>query len=191
MDETRSLEAKRQAVHMLVGLFMAAAVWYAKPALGDYMIAPMLIIITTLVVTPRIAPKFPVISHLLFHFERKEDIERFPFKGAVWYNVGITFPIILLSRETACAVIVILSIGDAASTIVGKFYGRHRMGHKSLEGSAAFLMSSFVGALTLLSMENAMILAMSGTLIELLDSRLDDNLSIPLGLTIVSRLVGL
>lgn len=184
------LEVKRQFVHIFSGILLALLVWFAKPLLGFYILVPMLILVFLLGTTPRIMPNIPGIRDLIFHFEREEDIKNFPFKGAFWYNVGVILPVVLLERNIACTIIVILSLGDGMSTIVGKFFGKHRIGMKSVEGFTAFVIFSTLGASVLVEPAIAVTLSLIGGLIEMVEF-FDDNLMIPVGLTLTAMLLGL
>jgi dolichol kinase len=197
MTSEKALEIRRQLFHLILGSVIAAVVWILKPAYGNLIVLPLLAAIILLLAIPRIAPDLTVSSHLLTHFERKKDINSFPYKGAVYYGIGIIFPIILLPVELACVVILILSAGDSLSTIIGKFYGRHRIGLKSVEGTLAFIISSLAACMIFLWLAGRTDLApaaagltLAGSLIEL-QPFLDDNMAIPMLLAILARLAGL
>jgi len=189
-DHEFFLEAKRQGVHLFVGLFVGLCVWYLKPLLGAYIAAPILALVAVLYFSPVIAHRLPVVDHLLFHFERRKDIDEFPFKGAIWFNVGILVPATLLPTHLACAIIVVLSVGDSASTLFGKFFGKHRIGHKSLEGSLAFIVFATAGALFLVDFWTAVFLGVVGAALEVVDV-FDDNVVVPFGLAVFSWMGGL
>lgn len=181
-------ELKRQGMHIFAGLIMAFLVYVLKPILGAYIIIPMLTIIFFLWFAPRV--KAPMVKHLINHLERTEDIKKFPFKGAFWYNVGITFPIVFLTKELGAAIIIIFCLGDGTATLVGRFYGKHKLGLKSIEGFTSFVVFGTLGTLVLLDFKTAVVLALLGGVIEL-SSRFNDNLTIPLGLTAASLILGL
>jgi len=185
MTSEFAFELKRQGVHLLAGCGMAAAVWIAKPLLGDLILVPMLAIVAGLWLSPRIPHDVPVVGHLIEHFERGSDKERFPFKGAFWFNAGIIFPTMLLPLDYAVACIIVLSVGDASSTVIGKFFGRHRIGHKSVEGLTAFFVLAGAAAYPLVG-AHAFILSLAGGVIEFIEV-LDDNFLIPAGLTAVAK----
>ncbi|MEM5798846.1 MAG: hypothetical protein QXP39_02245 [Candidatus Aenigmatarchaeota archaeon] len=77
----------------------------------------------------------------ILSFERETE---FPLIGAFWFffSMGLTF--LLFPLNTASAACLILVVGDALATLIGKFAGRHKIGEKSIEGSLAF----FFGSLT-------------------------------------------
>jgi dolichol kinase len=190
MNEDFLLEFKRQSVHLIVGLFEASVVWVLKPRIGAFILAPLAATILFLYYAPRAFPKAPGISHLLLHFERAEDISSFPFKGAFWFNVGIIFPVLFLKTPTACAVIAVLACGDSASTLVGKFWGKHRIGDKSFEGLLAFIVAASIGAFLFTMPGLSVFFALLGGYVEFF-VKVNDNLSIPASLTLLSLLLGL
>ena len=82
----------------------------------------------------------------------------------------------------ADAGILMLLLGDSASTIVGTRYGKHKLpfnGLKSFEGSLAFFLVSILSVLTLLPLLPALIGALVGTITEAY-SPIDDNIPIPI-----------
>jgi len=72
--------------------------------------------------------------------------------------------------------------GDAAAALVGRRWGRHRLGRKSLEGSVACLLSCLlVGWMLLPERPGAfLVAAIVSTVIEVLPLPVDDNWSVPL-----------
>jgi phytol kinase len=197
MSEERALEVRRQLFHLVLGSIITIAVWLLKPAYGNIILAPLAFAIMLLLALPRLAPNLVVSNHLLTRFERKKDVKTFPYKGAIFYGIGIFFPIYLLQINIACIVILILSIGDAMSTLVGKFYGKIRIGSKSIEGTIAFIVFSLIGNIVFLIIAGradllgiTVIMTTAGALLEL-QPVIDDNLAVPIGLTMLARLAGL
>jgi phytol kinase len=189
MDED-TLEFKRQMVHLLNGSAIAAAVYFLKPVIGLLILLPLVTALFLLHAMPKIKPDLRIMHHLMYHFERRRDIQNFPFKGAIFYGLGIIFPIALLNVNYGCTVILILSVGDAFSNLIGRRYGRTRILDKSLEGTAAFFFTSWAVASLLVNPVHAFILALAGALIELF-SFWDDNVTIPAGLSLLVLGLGL
>ncbi len=187
MSEER-LEFKRQTVHLLNGCLIATAVYVLKPIYGLWILAPVVTAIGLLHAVPKIKPDLRIANHLMYHFERKKDIERFPFKGAIFYGLGIIFPITLLETKYAVAVILILSVGDSVSNLVGRTYGRIRILDKSLEGTLAFFLGAWLAASVVVDPTHALIMAAVASVIELF-SFWDDNVTIPAGLSLLARLL--
>lgn len=195
MDAEKWLEVKRQLFHLCLGSVTAMAVWVLKPVYGNLILIPLFIAIAVLLAVPKLIPQSKASTRLLTHFEREKDVRKFPYRGAIYYGVGIVFPIVLLPVELACVVILILSVGDAMSTLIGKFHGKYRIGHKSAEGTVAFVMFAFTASVLFLEMagrmdltEVALKLTVIGALIEIQDW-VDDNLAVPLVLSILARVL--
>jgi dolichol kinase len=188
LDED-TLEFKRQMVHLLNGCAITVAVYYLGPILGYYVLLPLFAALLLLYFTPKVMPDLRIANHLMYHFERRKDIATFPFKGAIMYGLGIIAPIALLRVDYACAVIVILSVGDAFSNLVGRRYGRHKVGHRSFEGFAGFFATAALASAFLVPTAHAMLLSFAGAAIELF-LPWDDNLTIPIGLTALTLAFG-
>ena len=195
METSYFFEVKRQLVHLLVGVCIAFGVHILEPLVGKLIVLPLMLSVVVMLILPKIGEEFRVHNHLLVHFERPRDIQNLPYRGAIFYCLGITPAILLLDINTACAIIAILSMGDSTSTMIGKKFGRHRIGHKSLEGSAAFIFFSFFGALFFLPDDpiKAAVFALLGGLVELSNVQhdhilVDDNLLVPMVLTLAAVL---
>jgi dolichol kinase len=183
-DDNNILEVKRQLFHLCLGLIITFGVYFLRPKFGPFfIIIPLIIALIFMLFIPRVAPDLKVSNHLLYHFERNHNIIAFPFKGAFWYGLGIIFPIFFLELEIACAIIIVVSVGDALSTLVGKFYGKYKVKEKSIEGFLAFVLFSFLGAAIFVDPFLAGIFALLGGLIELFLTMFDDNFLIPVILT--------
>ena len=106
-----------------------------------------------------------------------------PFMGLITFYTGMMLAIVLFPLEIAMLCIIILSIGDALSTLVGKLYGKHKLPInriKSWEGSITFFISALaILLLASLALEPAIMIAAFITLVEGLP-KLNDNITIPL-----------
>lgn len=105
--------------------------------------------------------------------------------GTVPYILGVGLSLYAYSTPVAAAAICFLAFGDVAATTIGERYGKTKIGGKSLEGTAAFIVASLlvgfllpVAGLQLASW--VMVLgALAAAGIELLPLSLNDNLMIP------------
>jgi dolichol kinase len=190
-------ELKRKMFHFILGTVLAYIIYYTYPPYGNLILLPLMLAVIIMRMIPYFPMPHPVSKHLLYHFEREHDKKHFPYKGAIFFGIGIIPPVLLLPLDAAtgrpllaCAVITILAGGDAFSTLVGKFYGKYRIGHKSVEGFLAFIISGYMMATLFLphDLKACIALAVIGAVIEMASS-IDDNLAIPIGLTIVIEAV--
>jgi len=179
------LELQRKLFHLTFGLFIALFVYFFKPVYGKWVLLPIFIGIIGLMTLQQFR------GHranriLVSRFEREKDA-RFLYKGAIMYGIGMTFPVLALPVPQAAAVIAILSVGDTASTLIGKFYGKRRPRgrKKSLEGLLAFFIFSIPTAFIFVqSLPLAVFLSACGAFTEFL-SPVDDNIAIPAVLTVI------
>ncbi len=106
--------------------------------------------------------------------------------GVPFFLGGLLVSLLLFDRSVALAALIILSIGDPAAAMVGRRWGRIRLGAKSLEGTAAFAIAA-VSAVALLglfwpvpAMPVYVLGAILGAGAELMPGGVNDNLTIPL-----------
>ncbi len=106
--------------------------------------------------------------------------------GTVPYILGVGLSLYAYSTPVATAAICFLAFGDVAATTIGERYGKTKIGGKSLEGTAAFIVASLLVGflLPVVGLKLAswvMVLgALAAACIELLPISLNDNLIIPI-----------
>lgn len=112
------------------------------------------------------------------------DEEREGFTAMPYFTSGAFLASFLYTPPVAKASLILLTFGDVSATIVGQRFGRIRIGRKSLEGSAAFVAAGALAAILLSPLHDLplgiiAVGALSGALIELVSTRVNDNLTIP------------
>ncbi len=108
--------------------------------------------------------------------------------GATYALIGSLLSVILFPKPIAIAVIFILSVSDAAASLIGLRFGRARFLGKSLAGSLAFFLTSLLIVWAVLPDARGVgfVAAIIATVMEALPTlrigpvELNDNLSIPL-----------
>jgi len=173
---------------MTGGIIISILALFIKPVIGVLVIFPVIGGIIVFLSIPRMFPQIKAHHHLLYHFERKEDLEKFPYKGAIFFGIGILFPLILLPTKPAVAVILILSVGDAFSTMIGKTSRLKIHQGKSIEGLAAFIISSIIASSMIVDIKTALVFSVTGGIIELF-AKINDNIAIPAALSILYILI--
>jgi dolichol kinase len=117
--------------------------------------------------------------------------------GSPAYIAGVALTLLLFPEPQAVTAVLFLVVGDVSATTVGERWGRHKVGGKSLEGTAAFFAAACAAGL-------AARLALGGpaagtvaagawcaALVELFLPRLaNDNLVIPLVAALAMTLLG-
>ena len=112
-------------------------------------------------------------------YERRNEL---PFNGAITFYFGCFLVTVLFETNIAIASIVVLALADALSTMIGFYFGKHKLPinrKKSWEGSTTFFVASLVVLLFFTNPAKALVIAAVATFVEMLP-KIDDNLSIPL-----------
>tara|TARA_B100000242_G_scaffold42208_1_gene25194 strand:- start:77 stop:811 length:735 start_codon:yes stop_codon:yes gene_type:complete len=128
------------------------------------------------------------------------------FKGPLAYTLILTFITYFSWMNTPNGIVSImqLAIGDGFSDIVGRAIGETKWKHnnkKSIEGSIAFLVTSFFSSVYMIeffnlvyktnyeySLINLLIISLSCSLIETVPD-IDDNISVPITSIVLSKLL--
>ncbi|MGM0567841.1 MAG: diacylglycerol/polyprenol kinase family protein [Elusimicrobiota bacterium] len=114
------------------------------------------------------------------------------FSASPAFLGGVLLSLLIFPADYASGGIIYLSIGDMTAALVGQKWGRKRIFNKTLLGSLAFVLSTFV-FLTVLSQAGVLNLNILGiavgsvvcALVELLPLKIDDNFIIPLAGSLV------
>lgn len=169
-------ESLRQVVHLVFGLGIAGFVHFF-----DRDITLTVLILTLFVgfiFSDAVARGYtiPVVSWVIAGLERRDAV---PGKGALFFALGALFCLFFFGREIAFAGLVVLSLLDSVTTLVGVRFGRTRIyNHKSLEGTLAGVAVT-TAALCLLVPPAAALATAAVTGLAELVSPVDDNLVVP------------
>ena len=127
--------------------------------------------------------------------------EHHKINGATFYLLALTLNVFFFAKNPVILAILVLGFGDPFANIIGKKFGKTPLyKEKSLEGSLAFVLISFIVTTTfslvfqnldwplvrLLSL--TITLSITGAIIELFSTRLDDNFTILTGCSIIASL---
>ncbi len=175
-------EILRQIIHAS-GIFILVLGIFLKP---DMLIILCMIIVIFIEIMFKLDQyhHVPIFSTIFSKCKRRDD-ER----GFLYFFIGIILTLYFFgfNMDIANSAILMLLIGDSASTIIGKKFGRHKLPFnvsKSVEGSLAFFIVGFLCAVTLLPLGPAFFGALAGALTEAY-SPIDDNIPVP----VISALV--
>ncbi|MBI2176002.1 phosphatase PAP2 family protein [Candidatus Woesearchaeota archaeon] len=197
------MEARRQALHAIIGLAIAAFIWkYPQLWYVILVIAAAGMALSYAIKSAAAKPfsekglsknavvkKFGKLAVAALKLvERKEELQSFPGKGAImlFLGAGIT---VAIFREQAVAAIAILAVGDSISPLAGKFLGKtgHKgifASNKTVEGTVAGFIFAAAAAAFLVPVWTAIIAAAAGMAVEavnvrILKRKIDDNLTVP------------
>jgi len=124
----------------------------------------------------------PFISKITKRAQRSTETRNIIF-GPVLLGIGIILTLLLFNYSIYTPSILVVSISDTLSTIVGSKIGRHQfriLKNSSLEGSLAFFFSSFIILFFFCPFYISLIGAFFSTLIEIIPIYNLDNIAIPL-----------
>ncbi len=173
-----ALEIKRQAFHLIL-----ISLWLIPILLFPYTLALLtflVVLILNLTVVLRVEPFYRLFSLLIEHLEREKNMER-PGIQALYANVGVFLSFLIFGKLSLFGVLV-LSVGDSLSTFVGRLFGRNRIffnPSKSWEGTLAFFLGSFLILSLITDYRTALLVSSLSALLEALDTKIDDNLLLP------------
>jgi dolichol kinase len=176
-------EMERQLMHFLVGMGTITMLFmFSRPFTAGAVF--FVLLAGTLMINARLQNvRIPFVEWFVKRFERKNIL--FPGFGSACYAAGALIPLVFLTNfNQIAACILILAVGDGLSTLVG-IGGRHKLPYnkkKTLEGALAF----FIGALPSVFFIGILgiPLAAVAAVVETIDLRMDDNLTVPIACTI-------
>lgn len=181
------LEFRRQILHILYGFSLLFLFHFNF--IDNRVLLGMIIggaIASLMVKREKLSP----IKKFLKLFERDHHLERFPGRGVLFFTIGAYLALILFEKNVAYAGIVILSIGDAVSNIVGRHYGKIKTKlnpEKNIEGNLAGILISipfayyFFPNLYAVAAASFVGMFLEIPAIKIFGFEIDDNLLIPIG----------
>ncbi len=178
-------ELRRQFIHFLFGSVLIAliALYGIELALPVIAAAFALGLLVSYAIKKRV--EIPLLLQIVQRVERDYE-KRLPGKGALLFFLGTIITMLLFwQRSIVLGALCVAVYGDAASTVFGLRFGRHKIaGKKTLEGTIGGIAVSFFFLSFLFQLQIAIAAAVIGMLAELLP--FDDNFTIPIavGLTL-------
>ncbi len=172
-------EFKRKAIH-LGALSIPMGYYFLPKRTALLVLIPIvLIILTGDIIRLKELPGSNLIKRIFGAMLR--DHENADLSGASYILSGAAFTIAAFSKPVALAALGFIILGDIAAALVGRKYGRIKIGDKTLEGSLTFFGVCILVALLVpdLSFVIGIIGALIATFIEALTLPLDDNLIVP------------
>jgi len=126
------------------------------------------------------------VHHLINSFEREST--KTNYMGAIFFFLAIGSVLLITPFQIAIVSIIVLSVGDSFSTLVGVHLGRHKIRvnpKKSWEGTLGGFFAALAVCLLFTNPLTAVIASVVGMFMELIPFRINDNLLMPFSVAIV------
>ena len=108
------------------------------------------------------------------------DRERTGVASSTWYAVGLIVVYALFPLDVVVPAVLTLGLADPAASTVGRIWGRRRIGKGSYLGTAVFLGVAYAIMAWAVGPIAGLVAAVVTTAVEVLPTRLDDNLTVPI-----------
>ena len=134
---------------------------------------------------------YRIYSKLFTGFTR--PVEQGILSGASWVIIGAAVTIYIFNENSAIIGLLVLSIADSSAAIIGIKFGKTQLFSKSLEGSAAFFITTviIVFSLSPVAFYINFFAVLTATVVELISTpRMNDNLLIPMVTAFILSLGG-
>ena len=188
-DIPYSAEVKRKLVH-LCSLLIPIGIWFLPKTTAVWVLG---IAFAISVVVDVLRHTLPVDiqwwRHLMALFRPKEKGK---LSGSSYLLLAALLLVIFFSRGVTALSLTYMVVGDVASALVGRRFGRHSLFDKTWEGSIAFFLACLIFSPLVPNLPFWVKLSAAAVaaIIEFLPIKLDDNLTVPLGtagfLTLIS-----
>lgn len=195
----RHSEILRKLIHLIYGFFVISILFfsfYSVPILGTVLLSTVIASVVIKRYQTRLT-RFKLFGYYLY-LEREWDLTRFPLKGIITFTLGSLLTILFFERRVALASLVLLTVGDATSHIIGRYYGKVKIFNnlKNIEGTfvailLCMLINFFIIHYIIAFVSAILTLFLEAYEVKIGKHYIDDNLYIPLvaGLIITSMQV--
>jgi diacylglycerol kinase (CTP) len=186
----KDLHLTRRAFHTLWGLIIATL--YLNLLDKEGMITLVGIVASALFVGENIRIKYPDLGKIFTKINNilYRDEEKFQISSSMPFLVSCLLVIFVFSKPIAIITVLFLGLGDPIAAIIGIKFGKRKISkNRTMEGCIAFFVVAFF--ICIFVMKNfysgyisiilfAIVGAAAGTIAEYIETRLDDNITIPL-----------
>ena len=181
-ERKRGVQPWRRLFHAGNGLVVA----FSPPALGLERTGLLLILSSLLVVLlafDLVRLRVPGVNAFFFKAfpSLASPREASHVASSTWYACGVVLAYAFFPSRIAVPAIVVLALADPMASIVGRLWGRRRLGNGTVLGSLVFLLVAFAVLSAFFGPASAVVPALVVTCVEVVPWRLDDNLTVVVG----------
>lgn len=197
LSEKNIFETRRQLFHAFFGTILAFAIYFFERPVYVPLFAAMTALSIIFSYSIKKTGRVPGFSWLVDTFERKEDLKHWPLKGTFFFLLGALAASLVFSSQIAFASVLILALGDSASTLIGKPLGVRKHFHnprKTFEGTVAGVFAAYAAAAFFVPLNLAVTGALVFGIVESFDFQdrhflFNDNLLVPLAVGAAMALI--
>ena len=175
------VEVRRKIVHLSTLIIPIGCVWVPRRTVIG-LVLPLFIALLSVDLLRHFHPGTASLFRRFLFGKVLREKEGPTLMGSTYFLFSTLLVILLFPKPIAIASLLILILSDTAAALVGKGMGRISIFEKTLEGSSAFFLCSLfiVWFFPGLNRFTGSLAAFGATLIEVLPTGIDDNLTIPL-----------
>ncbi len=99
--------------------------------------------------------------------------------SSTWFLMGVFATLLVVPPHLFAPAVLVLAFADPAASVVGRLWGRRRLGKGSWEGTGAFFLVAFAVMAPFVGVTVALVAAAAVAAFEVLPTGIDDNLTLP------------
>ncbi len=181
IEKTKGIQPWRRVFHASNGLIIVGVLLFTPLTSREvsWILAAVLAIMLLLDALRLLRPGVNRVFFRTFLF-LVSPREKGRLASSTWFVLGVLLTLLLFPWQISVAAILVLALADPAASVLGRLFGKRRLGKGTLVGSSAFLAVAFPCTLTVLAWPAALAAAVAIAAVEIIPWPLDDNLVLPL-----------
>lgn len=188
---TEGVQPWRRVFHMVCGVAMAAVVHIIGP--GSLVpVATLAVALAAAVGLDCIRLRSRAANKRFFRFfsALASPREARRVASSTWFLLGALTVLVVTPDGLFVPAMLVLALADPSASVVGRLWGRHRLGKGSWEGTTAFFLVAAAVLVPFAGIQAALIAAAAVAVLEVMPIGIDDNLTVPLATALMLWLVG-
>ena len=188
---TEGVQPWRRVFHMLGGVAMASIVHLIGPG-SVVPVATLAGALAAALALDWIRLRSRVANKRFFRFfsALASPREARKLASSTWFLLGALTVLVVTPDRVFVPAMLVLALADPSASVVGRLWGRHKLGKGSWEGTAAFFVVATVVLVPFAGLQMALVAAAAVAVLEVMPIGVDDNLTVPLATALVLWLLG-
>lgn len=185
-------ELARKAIHYTASLIPLLYYFFFERRTALVILGIISVVILVAEVSRMLIPALSSLYLRIFGWMIREHEAKNSLTGATFVFIGSFLTIFFFPREIATTVLLFLTVGDPTACLFGMSFGKIKIFNKTLEGTLAFVVSSFIATIWVPGIPLHVKFAgvITAAAVELLPKKFDDNIAIPIISGIIISLLG-